>query len=47
MGTGLGLAIVYQIVRDHGGDIAVRSTPGLGTDVEVRIPLLVHTPVPA
>jgi two-component system, NtrC family, sensor histidine kinase PilS len=47
MGTGLGLAIVYQIVRDHGGDIAVRSTPGQGTDVQVRIPLLVHTPVPA
>ena len=46
MGTGLGLAIVYQIVREHGGDIAVRSTPGQGTDVEVRIPLL-HTPVPA
>jgi len=46
MGTGLGLAIVYQIVREHGGDIAVRSTPGRGTDVEVRIPLL-HTPVPA
>jgi two-component system sensor histidine kinase PilS (NtrC family) len=46
MGTGLGLAIVYQIVRDHGGDIAVRSTPGQGTDVEVRIPLL-PTPVPA
>jgi signal transduction histidine kinase len=47
MGTGLGLAIVYQIVRDHGGDIAVRSTPGQGTDVQVRIPLLVDTPVPA
>jgi two-component system sensor histidine kinase PilS (NtrC family) len=46
MGTGLGLAIVYQIVREHGGDIAVRSTPGRGTDVEVRIPLL-QTPVPA
>ena len=24
MGTGLGLAIVYRIVREHGGDIAVR-----------------------
>jgi len=46
MGTGLGLAIVYQIVREHGGDITVRSTPGRGTDVEVRIPLL-QTPVPA
>jgi two-component system sensor histidine kinase PilS (NtrC family) len=46
VGTGLGLAIVYQIVREHGGDIAVKSTPGQGTDVEVRLPLL-NTPVPA
>jgi two-component system, NtrC family, sensor histidine kinase PilS len=38
MGTGLGLAIVYRIVREHGGDITVRSTPGQGTQVEVRLP---------
>lgn len=38
MGTGLGLAIVYNIVRDHGGDISLRSQPGRGTDVEVRLP---------
>jgi two-component system, NtrC family, sensor histidine kinase PilS len=43
MGTGLGLAIVYRIVREHGGDITVRSTPGQGTQVEVRLPL---APVP-
>jgi len=40
MGTGLGLAIVYRIVREHGGDIAVRSEPARGTEVEVRLPLV-------
>ncbi len=40
MGTGLGLAIVYRIVREHHGDIAVRSVPTQGTEVEVRLPLV-------
>jgi two-component system sensor histidine kinase PilS (NtrC family) len=39
-GTGLGLAIVYRIVREHHGDIAVRSIPSRGTLFEVRLPLL-------
>jgi len=43
MGTGLGLAIVYGIVREHGGDITVRSAPGQGTQVDVRLPLV---PIP-
>lgn len=38
MGTGLGLAIVYRIVQQHQGDIDVRSEPGRGTEVEVRLP---------
>jgi two-component system sensor histidine kinase PilS (NtrC family) len=41
MGTGLGLAIVYRIVREHGGDISVRSAPAEGTEVEVRLPVVV------
>ena len=45
-GTGLGLAIVYRIVRDHHGDIAVRSAPTHGTEVEVRLPRL-PLPIPA
>jgi signal transduction histidine kinase len=40
MGTGLGLSIVYRIVREHRGDITVRSVPDRGTEVEVRLPLL-------
>jgi two-component system sensor histidine kinase PilS (NtrC family) len=40
MGTGLGLAIVYRIVHEHHGDIAVRSVPSQGTEVEVRLPLV-------
>ena len=38
-GTGLGLAIVSQIVRDHGGEIAVHSTEGRGTTVQVFWPM--------
>lgn len=38
-GTGLGLATVYQIVRELGGTIDVRSTPGVGTSFTVRLPL--------
>ncbi len=40
MGTGLGLAIVYRIVKEHRGDITVRTMPGRGTQVEVRLPLI-------
>jgi two-component system sensor histidine kinase PilS (NtrC family) len=46
MGTGLGLAIVYRIVREHRGDITVRSAPSRGTEVEVRLPRVLIT-VPA
>ena len=48
MGTGLGLAIVYRIVREHGGDITVRSAPSQGTEVEVHLPMAsVPTPTHA
>jgi two-component system phosphate regulon sensor histidine kinase PhoR len=37
-GTGLGLAIVAQIVERHRGLLRIRSEPGDGTEVEVRLP---------
>ncbi|HEU5319439.1 MAG TPA: ATP-binding protein, partial [Methylomirabilota bacterium] len=37
-GTGLGLALVHRIVQDHGGEIAVHSTPGAGTVVTLALP---------
>jgi two-component system sensor histidine kinase PilS (NtrC family) len=39
-GTGLGLAIVYRIVREHRGDISVKSAPSRGTEFEVHLPLV-------
>jgi two-component system, NtrC family, sensor histidine kinase HydH len=37
-GTGLGLAITHRIVKDHGGEIKVESTPGNGTRVSMSFP---------
>src|SRR5690242_13465141 len=39
-GTGLGLSIVYQIIRDHGGTINVRSREGQGTTITVELPMI-------
>jgi two-component system phosphate regulon sensor histidine kinase PhoR len=36
-GTGLGLAIVKHILNRHRGQLAIRSTPGQGTRVEVLL----------
>ena len=42
-GTGLGLFIADQIIRQHGGDIVVESSPGQGSRFCVRLP---RTPAP-
>ncbi len=42
-GTGLGLSLVKQIIELSGGDIALDSAPGLGTTVELWLPLADRT----
>jgi two-component system sensor histidine kinase PilS (NtrC family) len=44
-GSGLGLAIVHRIVSDYNGEIQVRSKPGDGTTVSVRLPVRTAVPV--
>lgn len=39
IGTGLGLSVSYQIAREHGGRIEVRSTLGAGTVFTLVLPL--------
>jgi len=38
-GTGLGLAIVKHLARAHGGEAAVRSTPGEGSTFTIELPI--------
>ena len=38
-GAGLGLSLVHDVVREHGGTIAVRSDPGQFTEITITIPV--------
>jgi len=38
-GTGLGLSIVHSICEQHGGEVEIDSTPGVGTTFMVNLPL--------
>jgi two-component system NtrC family sensor kinase len=38
-GAGLGLTVSRDIVRSHGGEISIESTPGTGTTVIIWLPV--------
>jgi len=39
-GTGLGMSIVYNTIKRHQGEIEVKSTPGLGTEFILELPII-------
>ncbi|WP_336517139.1 ATP-binding protein [Pollutibacter soli] len=38
-GTGLGLSLAYDIVKAHGGDLLVETTPGMGSSFIIELPV--------
>ena len=39
-GTGLGVATVHSLVKAHGGSLDLKTAPGTGTTVCVRLPFM-------
>ena len=42
-GTGLGLSTVYGIIKQHGGNVYVHSTPGQGAVFEIYLPVMMDS----
>lgn len=38
-GVGLGLSVCYGFIKEHGGDIKVESSPGIGTTFTITLPV--------
>lgn len=38
-GSGIGLTIVYKIIKEHRGDISVRSREGVGSSFQLSFPV--------
>jgi signal transduction histidine kinase len=45
-GTGLGLPVSQKIMREHGGDIRVESTPNIGSRFYLELPVQVNPTLP-
>jgi two-component system NtrC family sensor kinase len=41
-GSGLGLFIVHRLIDAHGGQVSITSEPGVGTRLEIRLPIAEH-----
>ncbi len=39
-GTGLGMSIVYNTIRRHQGEIQINTTPGIGTEFILELPIV-------
>jgi len=39
VGTGLGLSISYRIIKNHGGEIQVKSKVGRGSEFAITLPI--------
>ena len=46
-GTGLGLSQIFGFARQSGGDVAIASTPGVGTNVSIYLPRSTRSAAPA
>ncbi len=38
MNAGIGMFVVHKIISDHQGDISIRSAPGKGSEITLKIP---------